>query len=342
MNHPLQNNPGSKHFPVQGFSWSAFKKLKFAQLFTSLILVSMGLLFLVTLLGPIMLLAGMLVAYKGTSHLKREQKEYYKIGGMQVLNDEQLQALQLANFNEFECGHWIDTLETWPCEQRVPGHLKRFKFLNVLSTKALVSQLEESWGIISKSDYEDTYSNLIGGLHTEKFVRGFYSTEEKKPIVQRLCGLTQISEAQFYGLLRSDSTPRKLTWAWDLWRAIGITRQSYECGFIDEDLAWKNILLVSDYSHTLYESLEEFFFGIRIGHAYWCNDFKKVLERKETLENFMSPRYKHRIHKVGWTQKNVELPKNMQTGFKELEQKLSMSLNLAGSSPVLTDENFTH
>lgn len=322
MTRLLQNHPGYSRYPVQGFSWALFKELSFRRRLVGITLIAIGLLFVYTVLGPLMICAGYWFIYWGASRKKREQKKYYKLANISAPTKKQLEALQLGSFNIFDCNQWTDTLETWPCEVRVPGKLNAFKSLPVIKTRNLVGQLEESWSIISTKDYKDTYSALLKGLHTERFVKDYYSQDNPKDMAQRICGLVQIEETVFEQLLTFDRGPRKLIWAWDLWRAIGISRWSFECGFIDEETAWENILQASSYAHTIYDDLDEFLIGMRVGHAYWCNDFKDALERRDSVDRYLNPVWEHGVHKAGWSKANTQLNDEMLTGFKQVEESI--------------------
>jgi len=299
MRHPLQNNPGSDRFPVEIFSWFRFKKLSFARRATSLSLIILGLIFLGTIGGPIMIMMGVMISVVSTSKLRREQKKYYKLSNSVTPTDLQLEALQIGSFISYAESQWCDTLETWPCEQRVKGNLSKFKSLKVIPTSNLLGQMEDSWGIISRDDYLDTFESLVNGMHTKRFVSDFYSQENPEKMAQRICGLVQKEKKDFYELLEAKSGVRKLIWAWDLTRAVSVTRWAYESGFVEESEAWDKILMVSAYAHTVYDSLEDFFVGVRFGHAYWSNNFEQAVTRGKLLDSFQAKKTPHRIFQVG-------------------------------------------
>lgn len=324
MTYPLQNTPGSYRYPANIINNFLFKQLSFGRRATAVILIALGLLFAATIGGPIMVLAGLLIIIVETSKERREQKKYYSLSKMTPLTGEQLEALQLGTFFTYDCDYWCDSLETVPCEQRVKKDIKKFKKLRIFKTENLVDQLEEGWGIISRDDYLDSYKSLTELGHTRRFVHTYYASEEPDKIAQRLCGLIQKPKEAFDALFNEQNGVRKLIWAWDMCRAINNTRCAYESGFITEDEAWSNILAVSRHAHTIYDSLDEFFMGVRFGHAFWCDDFKKVKERGQLLDRFLAKKTRHRVLHASWSKLNEPLPKAILDGFKEDQQKIEL------------------
>ena len=328
MKIQLQNHPSSADYPVKAFSWAMYKKLSFTRRATSLTFCTLGIIFLFTLGGPILIALGVLIAIDGTANKKREHRKYYKIGKLSPLTNQQLEALQVCAYYTHDCQWWSETLERWPSEERVLGHMAKFKALPVVKTENSVGQLEDAWGIISRQDFLDTFEQLVNGLHTARFVDEFYRTDDQDKFVQRLCGLAQEPKAEFERLFDGIGGPRKLIWAWDLTRAAHITRCAYESGFVSDQEGWEYLLQVSHYAHTLYSSLDELFMGIRFGHAYWSNSFESCKERKQMLDQFLAKKTKHRILHAPWTQQKSELNQSILSGFKEVEeQAIKQKLN---------------
>lgn len=259
------------------------------------------------------------VSYHKNEHI-HQQKKYYAFGNVKPTSTKQLEALQLIAFSRYIDGFWTDTLEHSPAEVRVehiPNFRKKLDYFKIKTKEELISEWADAWGMISKTKYEKLYSQLLNGLHTSQFLLDYKDFPEWKT---RVLELTEISEDYFDSCFNTSSAqPQKLIWAWDLWRAVLLSTAAFECGFISEEKAWKDIYKASDLSHFLFDSIDDFYTNMRLGHAYWCNNEKQVFERTSQVNAFLNPKTGNErlVHTVNWTPiKNIDLPHHMADNFK--------------------------
>ena len=249
-----------------------------------------------------------------------QQKKYYEWGKVAESTQPQLEALQLIAFARYKDGFWTDTLENSPKEVRlkhIPNFRKKLDWLFISNLKREIAQWESSWGMNSEEAYNNLYNKLINGLHTPHFLQNYTTNANLK---QHLLKLTNISEAYFDACFTEvNGKPKKLIWAWDLWRAILLSAAAFECGFINEEKAWKQIYNVSNISHYLFDNIEDFYTNIRLGHAFWCDDQEQITKRAANINAFLNPKKgtKRLVHNVPWTVSNkVNLTENIKNSFK--------------------------
>jgi len=254
-----------------------------------------------------------------------QQKKYYEWGKVTQTTQKQLEALQLIAFARYEDGFWTDTLETAPKETRVkhiPKFRKRLDWFFIGNQAEEIKEWEESWAMNSLEEYNNLYDKLINGLHTSEFLLHYKKDSNWKI---RLLELTGISEVYFDACFNgADGKPKKLIWAWDLWRAILLSTGAFECGFIDEKKAWEQIYLVSDISHYLFDNIEDFYKNIRLGHAFWCNDYSIANYRTNQINSFLNPKKgtERLVHNIPWTKpREVKLTENMKDNFNSYLEK---------------------
>ncbi len=254
-----------------------------------------------------------------------QQKKYYEWGEVKPCTNKQLEALQLIAFSRYKDGFWTDTLESAPTETRVK-HIrdcsKKLNFIPIYTQEEQIEYWVESWGMSSQKKYYNLYEDLINGMHTPQFLLDY----EKFPdLKKRVLDLTEISEEYFDSCFSGNNgKPKKLIWAWDLWRAVVLSTASFECGFIDEKEAWDRMYRASEMSHYLFDDIEDFYKNLRLGHAYWCNDEKQVYNREVQIKSFLNPEKgtERLVHNATWTKpKDVELTENMKDSFKSYLEK---------------------
>ncbi|WP_298779669.1 DUF1266 domain-containing protein [uncultured Polaribacter sp.] len=258
-----------------------------------------------------------------------QQKNYYKWGNVKPTTQKQLEALQLIAFSRYKYKGWTDTLESRPVEVRVkhiPDFRKKLDWFKIRTQEEEILDWIDSWGLTSRKKYEEHYNNLINGSHTPEFLLNYNKYPNWK---ERLIELTELPEDYFNACFENDgSKPKKLIWAWDLWRAIMLSTAAFECGFIAEDEAWERIYRVSDICHYLFDDLDDFHNNMRLGHAYWCNNQKQAFERKNDVNAFVNAKIGERrlVNDVAWTKiDKAELTENMKDDFAshidEIENK---------------------
>lgn len=238
----------------------------------------------------------------------REQKNYYRLGKVRELSDEQATALQLAAIQAYEVGEWVETLEFFPCEIRIADNAKQFKFFQFLSKNEARQTLDKWWGIVSTKQYKDMVDQLYAGLHSCLFAEQMQS-EERTHMVERLAGLIQKPESYVEQCFEQRANkPKQLVWGFDLYRIIAISRSAYVCGYISEDEAWQEILKAAALIHYLFDNLEDFYDNYRLGNAFWSNDFDLAKEKLEGWVDFRD-NCSWPSKKLAWPKvSNIELP----------------------------------
>ncbi len=111
-------------------------------------------------LWPILLLIMLLLRSKVKSISVREQREYYKLGQVLDLDDQQSLALRLTAVDGFNDGAWTQTLEYWPCEVRIGQGHNAFKYFQITSKNEQRGMLDEWWGIVSAKQYKNMVESL--------------------------------------------------------------------------------------------------------------------------------------------------------------------------------------
>lgn len=228
-------------------------------------------------------LLGSLLIRKMRRKRLKEQKRYYRLFGASWLPQEKREALQLDVPDGYPYGEWIETLEYWPSEVRgaQPGDFKTF--LVTTKVERLVGN-DQSWGVLSAASYQEIIDQLFKGMHSQLFAADnrLMQADARKRMLDRLATLTQLPESYIESCwVRKGKRPPQLLWGFDLNRIIELSRTSFMAGLISEEIAWQNILKASDYAHALFDSLDDFYINFRLGHAYWCNDFRRCADKRK-------------------------------------------------------------
>ena len=350
----LQNHPGEKDFPVKN-DWGPKASLRLTSKENTLVqgmwtiaiitlvlaLISGGVvseaqesfiegwIFVgsCTLAGVVCLGVVAILLYSGATRRVNEQRIYYQLGGLSDWYPENHRAaLQLDGINAIDL--WSETLECWPCERRLNGSLIDFKSFQLNSIEAVKAGLDDDWGVLTREDYERRVGELMQGLHTRNFLEDSLS-HSRSNLFQRLSDLTGLSVSEVESVVSSSKVsgkPPRLIWAWDWWRVIPLSRNAYMAGLISEEVAWENILLVSDWIHALFDDLNAYHANLLLGYAYWCNHFAAVQSRKTILEIFERNVYPRPIRDVKWKMSPVSaLPPYVLEGLQEFEFLLPKS-----------------
>lgn len=253
-----------------------------------------------------------------------EQKKYYRLAGnLTWLPPEKREALQLQAFSCYHAGSWVETLEYWPSEIRLPGKT-RFTTFQVVSKEDRLASNDEAWQVLSEKTYTERIDALFAGMHSRLFAadRQVMAAKDRNVMVSRLGELTQLPENYISSCWEpQNGKPAILVWAFDLQRVIELSRTSFMAGIISEQKAWEQMLKASGYIHALFDNFDDFLNNYRLGHAYWCNDFKLTNEQAQ-----MQKAYNHDcewpIKNVTWTKKDLSiLPEVVLNACKEYVQE---------------------
>ncbi|ARS38373.1 hypothetical protein CA265_01170 [Sphingobacteriaceae bacterium GW460-11-11-14-LB5] len=263
-------------------------------------------------------LIGKIFIQKITRRRINEQKKYYKLTGANWLPQPKREALQLDAPDGYKYGEWIETLEYWPCEIRLPKKVD-FKTFIVTTKEERLEGNDQSWGVLSEKSYNETIDRLFNGMHSELFAteKHLMPAEEIKKMITRLADLTQLPESYVQACWETkDDQPPLLLWGFDLQRIIELSRTSFMAGLITEETAWQNILKTSAYIHALFDDMDSFYNNFRLGHAYLINDFKVTSEKlkahKAYTENCDWP-----IKEIAWRKNGIDLlPDVIRNGCK--------------------------
>lgn len=246
-----------------------------------------------------------------------EQQEYYKLGNVKPLTEQQQMALRLNIVPMYNFANWCQTLESEPCNVRLQGKKFKPKTFDIVYDKSVQQELNESWGVLNKKQYENMVAQLFEGMHSKHFAYDIQS-EFGKDMVNQLSGLIKKPEEYIWNCNKLvDFRPKKLIWGFDLWRVIPMSRDAFMAGYISEEEAWSKILKASELIYYLFDSHEEFYDNYRLGNAFWSNDFNTTSKRIE-MWNYFDKNCKWKIRDLEWkSQTTPNLPRVMATNFKD-------------------------
>lgn len=269
------------------------------------------------LVGTVCLAISVRLLRKGATRRVKEQQRYYQIAGISGRYPEShREALQLDGINAV--GGWSETLEYWPCEIRMQGSQATFKSFNLSTVDEAKKALDEDWGVLTREGYDRTVRSLMEGLHTRGFLHESLS-EHRQDMFQRLSALSGLSARDIEALVSSPTetqSPPQLIWAWDWWRVIPLSRNAFMAGLIPEEVAWENILTVSKWAHALFDNLPSYHRNLRVGHAYWSNNYAMTQARKAVLDTFEKSALP--IREVAWRRYDSSvLPQAVLDGLAE-------------------------
>lgn len=204
---------------------------------------------------------------------KAEQLHYYQANGIEPLSEEKLQALQLIAPLRFEKNQWSETLEFWPRKPEAAKdhyHYRVLRFDSLYKIGERREILEELWGIGDRESYIGLMEYFITGESASHFFESEMK-ERAEEIISLLNKFDKFEPDYIYDctVRRFNQTSARLIWALEIVRAIGLTSSAYQNGLIEEELAWKYILLMSKKAHDLFESEEAFHRNYKMGSLYW-------------------------------------------------------------------------
>ncbi|WP_162946652.1 DUF1266 domain-containing protein [Chitinophaga barathri] len=273
-----------------------------------------------------------------------EQKKYYRLaGGLTWLPQEKREALQLEAPSCYHTGSWVETLEYWPAEIRMPRKT-RFTTFQIVTKEDRLAANDEAWKVLSEKTYNERIDQLFAGMHSRLFAsdKQLMTDQTRNAMISRLEELTQLPERYITSCWEPQgSNPAILVWAFDLQRIIELSRTSFMAGLITEQKAWEQILKAADYIHALFDEPDAFFNNYRIGHAYWSNDFKQTNEMAQ-IQKAYNNNCKWSIKDVSWTRKDHNiLPDVILNGCKDyVEEEIKKNApNSIGFQPGNNDNN---
>lgn len=154
--------------------------------------------------------------------------------------------------------------------------------------EALARDYLESWNIDSKEDWQHQYNWLIhkGGhrasfSHIAGVIAHFSEAEYAKFLSLNETLKSEIEAVKTYYTAEAGEKPGI---AWDLCRAIGMTRWSYQAGYIDEAEAWEHIMPVARRLQATFSSFIELGKAFLAGQACWIPDADREEFRKIMLD----------------------------------------------------------
>lgn len=255
----------------------------------------------------------------------KEQLRYYELGQVRPLNTEQRQALRLNLVNMYYSGDWCETLESYPCTIGLGGKAFKPRTFDVIDEKFPQQQLNEDWGILNTKQYNMMVEKIFKGLHSKLFAYDIQS-EVAESMVEQLSGLIKKEEEYVWHCNESlNHKPKKLIWGFDLWRIIPMSRNAFMAGYINEEVAWTNILKASKCIYYLFDNHEDFYTNYRLGHAFWSNDFNATTDRLNKW-NFFNENCDWPIRNLAWDQPaSIEdiMPEEMKTNFSAYISEVS-------------------
>lgn len=85
-------------------------------------------------------------------------------------------------------------------------------------------------------------------------------------------------------------------------RVVPLARDAYMAGLVEAEQAWRWIEQAGAWAHAIFPTYEAYLLNLRLGHAYWSNDFEQVLARRRLIEGFVQakPRERWPMHDIGW------------------------------------------
>ncbi|MEL6760489.1 MAG: DUF1266 domain-containing protein [Myxococcota bacterium] len=253
----------------------------------------------------------------------RDQRRYYREAGLNRLSDEQRAALQLDAWRSLT--DWRETLEDWPAAIRFSEPPAPFDTFQLVTPADAKESMDKWWGVVTTEGYRSMMERLFAGMHSVEFSVASVS-EQREPMLERLAALLEIPKAKIEAKTHSTNGIPTLLWAFDLFRVIPLSRDAFLAGLVPEAEAWDNILRASRWSHAMFDNLDDFHFNLRLGHAFWSDDYAQVRERRETIEAYMARNPKWPIDTIPWTCRSPDvLPNHVRDGCQaEVTKRLGL------------------
>lgn len=245
----------------------------------------------------------------------REQRLYYKLTNTKRLNCAQRQGLALDLFTVYDQGLWSETLEQFPQAWRVKDQAHRFKLIPLAPQEESIESLQKSWGITSTETAKSTIEQLLKGMHTQSFAKIIKSAPYF--VVDTYIKLNFSKEEALeiaYPVLNSvDGYPPQLVWAFDLSRAVNVTRTAFAAQYLTLEEAWEYILRTSRFTFEIFPDRESFYHNLFLGRIFWGHD-SKVQETIEMINTFKNCDWPQRS--LPWNHRGgQDLPDDIKTGF---------------------------
>lgn len=253
----------------------------------------------------------------------RTQKLYYKLTNTGHLSRAKRQALALDLFSVYDNGFWSETLEHFPQAWRVKGHESKFKLMHIANPDDSRNSLEQWWGITSPETARSTIEQLLQGMHTPIFAKMIKSSPY---FVLDTFEKLNFSKEDAINLAHPvfNSTggyPPQLIWAFDLWRAVSVSRNAFAAQYLTMEEAWDYILRASNLAFEIFPDRESFYNNVYLGRIFWGHD-AIVAETIEIIETFKNCDWPQRS--LPWNPRGkTPLSMDMQTGFGTISNDTS-------------------
>ena len=265
----------------------------------------------------------------------KEQIQYYDLAQITAPTLEQLKILRLDAPNDFYHGLWSQTLEYYPCATRLPNTTFKPKTFAIEPAMTYRQAINRDWGIVSGEQYLQMVNSLFEGRHSKEFALDLdyvihfdeyadpYMDEQTKSARQnenlnylhQLAGLIEKPSQFVIDALQSTTLhPPHLVWAFDLWRVFPMARHAYMAGYISEHQAWQDMEKAANLIYALFDSEEAYFDNLRLGHAYWSQNFEKTQNRHEMWLIYQQ-HCNWPVRGLPWERKSANWSEDMRTGF---------------------------
>ena len=265
----------------------------------------------------------------------KEQRQYYELAKIATPTVEQLKILRMDAPNSFYYGLWSQTTEYYPCATRLPNTTFQPKTFAIEPALTYRQALNHDWGIVSAEQYRHMVDRLFEGMHSKEFALDLdyvlhfdeyadpymdehtKSTREKENFnyLHHLAGLIEKPSNFVTETLQSTAQhPPRLVWGFDLWRVFPMARNAYMAGYISEQQAWQDMEKSANLIYSLFDTEEAYFNNLRLGHAYWSNNFEKTQNRREMWQIYQQ-HCNWPVRGMPWEQKSANWSEDMRTGF---------------------------
>ncbi|MCX4026034.1 DUF1266 domain-containing protein [Endozoicomonas sp. SM1973] len=197
-------------------------------------------------------------------------KKYQKNPTASNLFQEQILALNIGAINSEQVMYYCDSLDTGADLTEVRQNLADYySIVDRESALEVLSWLKER----GHSVYFDAIKKFVAGESST--IQDFLLEEsEKKRAYTYIHSLQDTLEflVENNFIEQASDLGRKSIIAWDLGRLVLVSRCCYECGYLNEEEAWENIMFSAERCRKDYSDWEEFAVGYIIGRSMWCGN----------------------------------------------------------------------
>lgn len=190
------------------------------------------------------------------------------------LTEERLAALSVGAINSEQTCYYCDSLATGEKDYEIRDNLE--EYYGVTDSQTAEETLE--WLL---HEGHRIYYDAVMALAAGENIPGLdaWDEEEKDRLREYFSNLQEsfqvLIEEDF---LEEDTDLGELSiLAWDMGRLVMVTRSCYDCGYIDEAVAWKYIEQALKLCREAYGSWQELAQGYVVGRAMWGGNNSTLL-----------------------------------------------------------------